>query len=140
MPRSENEETSSLISKKRRLDTASSSSSDDSCRKRKRKDKKNGKKNDYATEGAALNGQVTAKPSAFNQRRNSLGKAARDPRDEPFVKKPKAKKQQEQQQDASVTRTPSPVIDFDGLSRPSTNLKNPCPLLFGALTFSQVAP
>lgn len=51
---------------------------------------------------------------ASSMRRPSLSKAARDPRDEPELpwKKPK-------RQDGKATRTPSPVIDFDGLSRPS---------------------
>lgn len=52
--------------------------------------------------------------SGRSRRRNTISKAARDPRDEPesakarspIVKSPK-------------TRSPSPVIDFDGLSRPS---------------------
>lgn len=46
-----------------------------------------------------------------SHRRLSLSNAARDPRDEP---PPKPKKQPE-----ALTRSPSPVIDFDGLSRPS---------------------
>lgn len=49
------------------------------------------------------------------KRRNSLHKAARDPRDEPEGKLRKKPKVEE-----SITRSPSPVIDFDGLSRPST--------------------
>lgn len=42
------------------------------------------------------------------KRRHSLGKAARDPRDEASPVEPDV-----------GTRSPSPVIDFDGLSRPS---------------------
>ncbi|KAI0403150.1 GTP cyclohydrolase I [Xylaria palmicola] len=49
------------------------------------------------------------------KRRNSLSKAARDPRDEPERKKKKKKARPE----GIETRSPSPVIDFDGLSRPS---------------------
>ncbi|KAH8201634.1 hypothetical protein TruAng_004240 [Truncatella angustata] len=49
-----------------------------------------------------------------SKRRNSLHKAARDPRDEPNGKKVKKVKTE-----GVITRSPSPVIDFDGLSRPS---------------------
>jgi GTP cyclohydrolase I len=42
------------------------------------------------------------------KRRHSLSKAARDPRDEASPVEPDV-----------GTRSPSPVIDFDGLSRPS---------------------
>jgi GTP cyclohydrolase IA len=48
------------------------------------------------------------------KRRNSLHKAARDPRDEP-----EGKRRRKPRAEESVTRSPSPVIDFDGLSRPS---------------------
>ncbi|KAI1100268.1 GTP cyclohydrolase I [Jackrogersella minutella] len=48
------------------------------------------------------------------KRRDSISKAARDPRDEP----PKKKKKKVKTADTE-TRSPSPVIDFDGLSRPS---------------------
>ncbi|KAI0834672.1 GTP cyclohydrolase I [Hypoxylon sp. FL0890] len=47
------------------------------------------------------------------KRRHSISKAARDPRDEPQRKKKKSKPE------GTETRSPSPVIDFDGLSRPS---------------------
>jgi GTP cyclohydrolase I len=49
-----------------------------------------------------------------SKRRNSLSKAARDPRDEPEKKRKKKAKAE-----GTETRSPSPVIDFDGLSRPS---------------------
>ncbi|KAI2466069.1 GTP cyclohydrolase I [Annulohypoxylon bovei var. microspora] len=49
-----------------------------------------------------------------SKRRNSISKAARDPRDEPPKKKKKKVKSE-----GAETRSPSPVIDFDGLSRPS---------------------
>jgi GTP cyclohydrolase IA len=45
-------------------------------------------------------------------RRNSISKAARDPRDQPTPSKKSISA-------GTVTRSPSPVIDFDGLSRPS---------------------
>ncbi|KAI1376569.1 GTP cyclohydrolase I [Hypoxylon crocopeplum] len=51
------------------------------------------------------------------KRRNSISKAARDPRDEPPRKKKKKKAKVEAED--TGTRSPSPVIDFDGLSRPS---------------------
>lgn len=51
---------------------------------------------------------------SLSKRRNSVLKAARDPRDEPEGKKRKKVKVE-----GTVTRSPSPVIDFDGLSRPS---------------------
>lgn len=50
-----------------------------------------------------------------SKRRHSISKAARDPRDEPESPPPKKSKKEE----GTVTRSPSPVIDFDGLSRPS---------------------
>ncbi|RWA12715.1 hypothetical protein EKO27_g2386 [Xylaria grammica] len=53
-------------------------------------------------------------PRSSSKRRNSLSKAARDPRDEPERKRKKKAKAE-----GTVTRSPSPVIDFDGLSRPS---------------------
>ncbi|KAI8630256.1 GTP cyclohydrolase I [Xylariaceae sp. FL1651] len=52
--------------------------------------------------------------SSSSKRRNSLSKAARDPRDEP-----KKKKKKKSKSEGTETRSPSPVIDFDGLSRPS---------------------
>lgn len=103
-------------SKKRTMDTASTSgsstTSDDSARKKKkRKDRKDRK--DRKKQLSAANGTHTG---AFETRRNSLGKAARDPRDEPPTKKRVAVP------DGAVetrTRSPSPMINLDGLSRPS---------------------
>ncbi|KAI0398156.1 GTP cyclohydrolase I [Xylariaceae sp. FL0594] len=54
--------------------------------------------------------------SDLSKRRNSLSKAARDPRDEPETKR---RKREERIEEETETRSPSPVIDFDGLSRPS---------------------
>ncbi|KAF4964982.1 hypothetical protein FSARC_7160 [Fusarium sarcochroum] len=109
-----------VISKKRSHDVASvsgsSTSSDESRRQRRRERKERKRKNGDAS-GAAVNG---AKPSAFAQRRNSLAKASRDPRDEPIPKKRRAPTVVPEEENAVVkTRSPSPVIDFDGLSRPS---------------------
>ncbi|KAF5547954.1 GTP cyclohydrolase I [Fusarium napiforme] len=106
--------------KKRSHDVASisgsSSSSDDSRRRRRERKEKKRKNGDTSV---AVNG---AKPSAFAQRRNSLAKASRDPRDEPLPRKRRAAATQSvpEEEGAMVKiRSPSPVIDFDGLSRPS---------------------
>ncbi|KAI4860556.1 GTP cyclohydrolase I [Hypoxylon rubiginosum] len=53
--------------------------------------------------------------SSVSKRRTSISKAARDPRDEPPGKERKKRVKVE----GPDTRSPSPVIDFDGLSRPS---------------------
>lgn len=93
---------------------SSTGSSDDSSRRKKRRDRKNGSSKKRS------NGDISV-PGAFAQRRNSLAKASRDPRDEPLPKKKRAVAE-----GAVVkTRSPSPVIDFDGLSRPSTFLLLP---------------
>jgi GTP cyclohydrolase I len=47
----------------------------------------------------------------IKKRRHSISKAARDPRDEASPLEPEP-----------GTRSPSPVIDFDGLSKPSTSI------------------
>jgi hypothetical protein len=110
-----------IPSHKRSQDAASisgsSSSSDDSARRRKRRERKERKRKNGETAVAAVNG---AKPNAFAQRRNSLAKASRDPRDEPVPKKRRASTVPEEGGAVVKTsRSPSPVIDFDGLSRPS---------------------
>ncbi|KAF4340195.1 GTP cyclohydrolase I [Fusarium beomiforme] len=108
--------------KKRSHDVASisgsSSSSDDSRRRRRERKEKKRKNGDAAVTTTTVNG---AKPSAFAQRRNSLAKASRDPRDEPVPKKRRATTAPTVPEEGAVakTRSPSPVIDFDGLSRPS---------------------
>merc|ERR1711977_421229 len=63
-------------------------------RKRKQKSEKGGKVN-----------------GSHSKRRHSVSKPARDPRDEASPVRP--------QKEIAGTRSPSPVIDFDGLSRPS---------------------
>ncbi len=65
-------------------------------KKRKRKQK--------GDKGAKVNG-------SSSKRRHSVSKPARDPRDEASPVRP--------QKEVAGTRSPSPVIDFDGLSRPS---------------------
>lgn len=106
-------------SKKRTLDTASvsesSTSSDDSSRKKKRRDRKALKKKaSESSLAVAVNG---ARSSAFAKRRNSLGKAARDPRDEPVSRKGQSAA------NGSFVSSANPVIDDDGLSRPSTGTR-----------------
>lgn len=109
---------------KRSLDavsvTGSSTSDDSSAARRERKRKRRERQNGSAVRDgdAAVNGR---RPSAFEQRRNSLGKAARDPRDEP----PTTKRVTVAGQGQKV-RAPSPVIEADGLSRPS---KPPAPMM-----------
>lgn len=111
-----------VSSKKANFDVASasgsSSSSGDSTQKKKRtrnrnrNRNRNGKNNTNATSDsltAALNGRH----NAFENRRSSMSKAARDPRDKPVAKKGTLQANQPR------PRSPSPVIDFDGLSRPS---------------------
>ncbi|KAI0805882.1 GTP cyclohydrolase I [Xylaria sp. FL0064] len=61
--------------------------------------------------------ELPTQPSS-SKRRNSLSKAARDPRDEP-----KKKKKKKAKSEGTETRSPSPVIDFDGLSRPSSGTR-----------------
>jgi GTP cyclohydrolase IA len=52
--------------------------------------------------------------SLHSKRRHSVSKPARDPRDEASPSTSEL--------EVSGTRSPSPVIDFDGLSRPSISL------------------
>ncbi|KAK4107587.1 GTP cyclohydrolase I-like protein [Canariomyces notabilis] len=63
---------------------------------------------------------------AIGERRSSVSKPARDFRDEP-PKKKKRKKVRDvapvEEAGESSTRSPSPVIDFDGLSRPSVGTR-----------------
>ncbi|CAG9944434.1 unnamed protein product [Clonostachys rosea f. rosea IK726] len=107
------------LTRKRPHDTASisgsSTSSDGSAHKKKRKEKRNGAKSN-------TNGVSPARSKAFDKRRNSLGSAARDPRDEPVVTVKSKKKAKAAaattQSDAESETTPSSVVDFDGLSRP----------------------
>lgn len=63
------------------------------------------KKKSKAERGLKLNG-----PKSHSKRRHSVSKPARDPRDEASPERPELEIE---------TRSPSPVIDFDGLSRPS---------------------
>jgi GTP cyclohydrolase I len=63
------------------------------------------KKKSKSERGAKFNGM------SHSKRRQSVSKPARDPRDEASPLRPS--------QEPAGTRSPSPVIDFDGLSRPS---------------------
>ncbi|KAI0471834.1 GTP cyclohydrolase I [Xylariaceae sp. FL0804] len=79
-----------------------------------RDDKKASKKRKRSRAKDGADSQANGRSSS-SKRRNSLSKAARDPRDEPSRKRKRKAKAEEQ----TETRSPSPVIDFDGLSRPS---------------------
>ena len=65
------------------------------------------KRKSKSEKGDKVNGRPSKK-----KRRHSVGKPARDPRDE-------ASPPGTDEEDVAGTRSPSPVIDFDGLSRPS---------------------
>ncbi|TVY16344.1 GTP cyclohydrolase 1 [Lachnellula arida] len=91
------------------VDMPSLSSSEDGARngtsKRKSDDEgqnKKRKRKSKSEKGSKVNGV---------KRRQSVSKPARDPRDEASSSRPK--------KELVGTRSPSPVIDFDGLSRPS---------------------
>jgi len=91
-------------------EASSDSGSSDRKGSRKRRGKDNGVKHKHKKQ--KTNGAVN-RVKAPSKRRNSLSKAARDPRDEPELQRGAPSPA------AAVTRSPSPVIDFDGLSRPS---------------------
>lgn len=107
--------------KKRPVDLASlsgSSTSDESARRRKRWDKHRdsgaSKKESGASNGTtAQAAEANVVPGPFASRRGSLGKAARDPRDEPHARRKALLAGR-----GARPRSPTPVIDFDGLSRP----------------------
>jgi GTP cyclohydrolase I len=67
---------------------------------------------------------LKANGESHSKRRHSVSKPARDPRDDPSPIRPAPK-------DAG-TRSPSPVIDFDGLSHPSMTplLLSPLPPVY----------
>ncbi|PHH65650.1 hypothetical protein CDD81_1736 [Ophiocordyceps australis] len=97
---------------KRHLDDGcltSSSNSSDSTRKRKRKHRAS-----HGDSAIVSTPSSVSRPQAFDHRRSSLGKGARDPRD-----KPPAKKRAPAAGQSQHVCPPSPVIDPDGLSRPS---------------------
>ena len=59
----------------------------------------------------AIEAEASKKRKKRKSRRLSVTKPARDPLDDPSPRTPV--------EEAPETRSPSPVIDFDGLSRPS---------------------
>ncbi|KAK1979796.1 GTP cyclohydrolase I [Colletotrichum cereale] len=74
--------------------------------------KRDSKKRKGGDDDGKVNGHASKK-----QRRPSLSQPARDPRDTTTAKP--SKKKSKAKSEGTVTRSPSPVIDFDGLSRPS---------------------
>ncbi|KAK6581013.1 hypothetical protein PZA11_006501 [Diplocarpon coronariae] len=95
----EAEEMASTISSDNEMPNGSvkaNSVTEGQSKKRKRKQK--------SEKGSKTNG-------SHSKRRLSVSKPARDPRDEASPARP--------QKEIAGTRSPSPVIDFDGLSRPS---------------------
>lgn len=111
-------------------DTASvsgSSASGGSARKRRRrrKAKKNGSQIEGDSHSPVVNGR---RAGGLDKRRHSLSKAARDPRDEPPTKKRAIATWS-----SEAVRSPSPAIDFEGLSRPSM-----CPKKAPSLACQQV--
>ncbi|GJC90791.1 GTP cyclohydrolase I [Colletotrichum tofieldiae] len=74
--------------------------------------KRDSKKRKGGDDDAKVNGHPAKK-----LRRPSLSQPARDPRDTTATKP--SKKKSKAKSEGTVTRSPSPVIDFDGLSRPS---------------------
>lgn len=126
-------------SSKKRPASVTSDSSSTSRKRRSRTNRPKKSKSSNKTESAVdseseidivTNGNAPH-PKAFDERRNSLGKAARDPRDEP-PKKKKVKKAALAGNGASTaltptdgtkTRSPSPMVSNDGLSRPSAGTR-----------------
>ncbi|KAG6052586.1 GTP cyclohydrolase 1 [Claviceps sp. LM77 group G4] len=94
-----------------------SSTSDKATRRQSRnRSHKNKKNGSHARDDAQSNDANHSRSSARDKRRHSysLSKAARDPRDEPPTKKRAAVTG-----NTEIVRSPSPTIDFEGLSRPS---------------------
>ncbi|KAK4162440.1 hypothetical protein QBC43DRAFT_79256 [Cladorrhinum sp. PSN259] len=113
-------------------DSPSSSSSTRSGKDKSHK--RSSKHGDHSTKKRsrdALNDTTTAKTHGTitkGERRSSVSKPARDLRDQPAEPPRKKKKKSKTsrsaptpdgEEETSLTRSPSPVIDFDGLSRPS---------------------
>ncbi|KAK7965891.1 GTP cyclohydrolase 1 [Apiospora aurea] len=104
----------------------SPSDADDANRKPNRKPRHKKRKSEN------VNGTVAGEKdrhASSGKRRNSLSQAARDPRDEPEAEG-KKKKRRKRSKDGSKdveevphTRSPTPVIDFDGLSRPTVGTR-----------------
>lgn len=86
--------------------------------KKARKKHKSRHNRDAATSDPAGSPSADAHGFLATKRRHSVSKPARDLRDEP-EKKSKKKRKIAAISEGTETRSPSPVIDFDGLSRPS---------------------
>lgn len=100
--------------------SSGSSTSDGSNSKRRRHNKSHSKKHSKSqgnTDGNDLPLLLNANGHSglSRRRRSSLGKAARDPRDGPAVKK-----MVKLPDGVDRTRSPTPIINDDGLSRPGT--------------------
>lgn len=104
---------------------SASSANGDQKRRKNRKRSRSHRRADDDNASANANANGT---HALAERRSSVSKPARDFRDMPEISPKKKKKTAkattalppiDSAADSSVTRSPSPVIDFDGLSRPS---------------------
>ncbi|KAG5917240.1 hypothetical protein E4U42_007328 [Claviceps africana] len=95
-----------------------SSTSGKPSRRRRRKSSKHRSKADFDASSVVVNGSRSVS-GALDKRRHSLSKAARDPRDEPPTKKRALAAAS-----SEAARSPSPVIDFVGLSRPSIGTRD----------------
>ena len=114
-------------------------SSSGSEKKRKGNHGSGSKKRSYGDEARLPNGSASA---SHVVRRSSISKPGRDLRDEPSYRRRKKQKRRQAQEDGvldtvsagedsnaepeesrTVTRVDSPVIDFDGLSRPSVGTR-----------------
>jgi GTP cyclohydrolase I len=106
---------------------SSASLNGDITAKRVKEGRKKRKSQSHHGEAADAAPSDGANGSPSTKRRHSISKPARDLRDQPEKKKSKKKKKNKTAgsavaDDAATeieTRSPSPVIDFDGLSRPS---------------------
>ncbi|KAK6855682.1 GTP cyclohydrolase [Apiospora arundinis] len=102
----------------------SPSDADDSTQGKKssRKSRHKKRKNDSTTANGTV--ENSEQHAHAGKRKNSLSQAARDPRDEPEGKKKKKRRKESKDgskaiEEVPFTRSPTPVIDFDGLSRPT---------------------
>lgn len=96
-------------------DTSDTSTSTNTAGKRKRKRKRMDKMQSTENASTAPAPFTKGGASALEKRRTSHGNAARDPRDEPAARKPKL---------PLARLSPSAVMDFDGLSRPSNGTRS----------------
>lgn len=76
----------------------------------KRKSESDGQSSKKKKKRSKSQRELKVNGTLHSKRRHSVSKPARDPRDEASPLRP---------QELAGTRSPSPVIDFDGLSRPS---------------------